>query len=311
VSARGFGWRRTLSGLVAGVAGVTGVVWALRPALTPIDLYVVAILVISAATAVVVSVLAGRMRRRAAEAESLALDVRRFAEEQAALRRVATRVAAGAPPAEVFEAVSAEVAALLGVDGSALTRYEPDGTMTTVSGWTPEGGFSNLGTCYPVEGTVSGVILDTGRPARLDRIADVQGEAHDAAREMGFYSAVGAPLTVDGRLWGVLATASKSEQPLTGLASWRPGGNGEPDVYVVGAAPETVGEVQRRTGSTHVEEPGCTVWVDQAHSFPPGQRLIVPGIRWHTAIAEDTRGQDDSVAHRVHLLRVSLSVPTG
>jgi signal transduction histidine kinase len=141
-------------------------------------------------------------------------ELRRLAAEQAALRRVATLVAAGAPQAEVFEAVSAEVAALIAADGSALTRYEPDGTMTTVSGWTPEGGFSNLGICYPLEGSVSGVILETGRPARVDCIADAQGEAQEAAREMGFYSSVGAPLTVEGRLWGVLAVASKSEKPL-------------------------------------------------------------------------------------------------
>jgi signal transduction histidine kinase len=141
-------------------------------------------------------------------------ELTRLAEEQAALRRVATLIAAGAVPAKVFEAVSTEVATLLGADGSALTRYETDGTMTTVSGWTPEGGFSNLGVRYPLEGTVAGAILDTGRPARVDRIADAQGAAQTAAREMGFHSSVGAPLSVEGRLWGVLAVASKSEQPL-------------------------------------------------------------------------------------------------
>jgi GAF domain-containing protein len=149
-------------------------------------------------------------------ANSQAHDERaQLAEEQAALRRVATLVAArGVGPAEVFEAVSAEVAALIGADGSALIRYEPDGTITTVSGWTPEGGFSNLGVRYPLEGSVSGLILETGRPARVDRIADAQGEAQEAARALGFHSSVGAPLTVDGRLWGVLAVASKSEKPL-------------------------------------------------------------------------------------------------
>ena len=137
----------------------------------------------------------------------------RLAEEQAALRRVATLVAAGAPQAEVFEAVSAEVAALIAADGSALTRYEPDGTITAVSGWTTEGGFSNLGIRYPLDGTVSGVILETGRPARVDHTAEV-GEGPNAAREMGFHSSVGAPITVQGRLWGVLAVVSKSEKPL-------------------------------------------------------------------------------------------------
>jgi signal transduction histidine kinase len=137
-----------------------------------------------------------------------------LAEEQAALRRVATLVAAGAPPAEVFEAVSAEVAALVAADGAALTRYEADGTITTVSGWTTEGGFSNLSTRYALEGSLAGVILETGSPARDDNYAQAPGEAPRAAHEMGFRSAVGAPITVDGRLWGTLAAASKSEQPL-------------------------------------------------------------------------------------------------
>jgi signal transduction histidine kinase len=137
-----------------------------------------------------------------------------LADEQGALRRVATLVAGGATPAEVFEAVSAEVAALIAADGAALTRYEADGTITAVSGWTTEGGFSNLGTRYPLEGSLSGVILETGRPARIDNYAHAPGEAQEAARQMGFHSAVGAPITVDGRFWGVLAAASKSEQPL-------------------------------------------------------------------------------------------------
>jgi GAF domain-containing protein len=142
-------------------------------------------------------------------------ELAQLAEEQAALRRVATLVAAReAAPAEVFEAVSAEVATLIGADGSAVIRYEPDGTITTVSSWTPEGGFSNLDIRYPLEGSVSGAILETGRPARVDRIADAPGEAQAAARALGFQSSVGAPLTVDGRLWGVLAVASKSEKPL-------------------------------------------------------------------------------------------------
>jgi len=141
-------------------------------------------------------------------------ELTRLAEEQAALRRVATLVAAGAPPAEVFEAVSAEVAALMGADGSALTRYEEDGTVTALSGWTTEGGYIYVGRRYQLEGTVSGLIFETGRPARIDTYAEAPGEAPKAAREMGWRSSVGAPITVDGHLWGVLAVTSKSEPQL-------------------------------------------------------------------------------------------------
>jgi signal transduction histidine kinase len=137
-----------------------------------------------------------------------------LADEQAALRRVATLVAAGAPPAEVFEAVSAEVAALIGADGSALTRYEEDGTVTAVSGWTTEGGYNYVGRRYELEGTVSGQIFETGKPGRVDSYVEAPGAAPEAAREMGWHSSVGAPISVNGRLWGVLAVVSKSEQPL-------------------------------------------------------------------------------------------------
>jgi signal transduction histidine kinase len=127
---------------------------------------------------------------------------------------VATLVAAGASPTEVFEAVSAEVATLLPADASALTRYEKDGTVTAVSGWTTEGGYRYVGRRYKLEGTVSSLILETGRPGRVDNYAEAPGEALEAAREMGWRSSVGAPITVEGRLWGTLAVISKTERAL-------------------------------------------------------------------------------------------------
>jgi signal transduction histidine kinase len=141
-------------------------------------------------------------------------ELTRLAEEQAALRRVATLVAAGAPPTEVFEAVSAEVAALLAADGAALTRYEEDGTVTAVSGWTSGGGYRYVGARYPIEGTVAGVIFETGRPGRVANYGVASGQAPEAARELGWHSSVGAPITVEGHLWGALAVASKRQTPL-------------------------------------------------------------------------------------------------
>ncbi len=141
-------------------------------------------------------------------------ELTRLAEEQAALRRVATLVAAGAPPEDVFEAVSAEVGALLPADGSALTRYEEDGTVTALSGWTTEGGYRYVGRRYQTHGTVSGLIFETRRPGRVEYHAEAQGEAAEAAHEMGWRSSVGAPITVEGRLWGTLAVISKNDSPL-------------------------------------------------------------------------------------------------
>ena len=142
-------------------------------------------------------------------------EIARLADEQAALRRVATLVAAGVPQVEVFEAVSTEVAGLIpAADGSALTRFEAEGTVTALSGWTAKGGHTYIGRRYALEGTVSGLIFETGRPGRIENYAEALGEAPQVARDLGWRSSVGAPITVDGRLWGVLAIASMSDKPL-------------------------------------------------------------------------------------------------
>jgi GAF domain-containing protein len=141
-------------------------------------------------------------------------EVGRLAGDQAALRRVATRVAEGAAPAEVFAAVSAEVARLVPADGAALTRFEADGTVTALGGWTRSGGYVYVGKRYAFEGTVSGKVFETRRPARIDDYSHEPGTAAAAGREMGWRSSVGAPITVEGRLWGVLAVVSSNERPL-------------------------------------------------------------------------------------------------
>jgi signal transduction histidine kinase len=70
--------------------------------------------------------LAGVARARAAEAE-------RTAERQAALRRVATAVAQGLPPSDVFSTVTTELAHALSAEHAALFRYEADGTAVLVA----------------------------------------------------------------------------------------------------------------------------------------------------------------------------------
>jgi signal transduction histidine kinase len=147
-----------------------------------------------------------------ANAESRA-GLARLAEEQAALRRVATLVARGTRPDELFAAVTNEVERLLSVDLANLCRYESDGTLTFVasagdrfpvgSRW-PLGGHKNLAT----------LVLETGRPARIDNYADATGPLAADIREQGVRSAVGTPIIVEGRLWGLMAAASCQEPPL-------------------------------------------------------------------------------------------------
>src|SRR5437870_11419587 len=140
----------------------------------------------------------------------------RLAGEQAALRRVATLVARGTPPEEVFATVVDEVGQLLRVDLASICRYESDGTLTFVAAWGrarehfPVGsrrmlGGKNLGT----------IVFETGRPARIDNYADSSsGPIGVAAREAGINSSLAAPIMVEGCLWGVIAAGSILKQPL-------------------------------------------------------------------------------------------------
>jgi signal transduction histidine kinase len=140
-------------------------------------------------------------------------ELRVLAEEQAALRRVATLVARGAPPEDVFAAVTEEVVRLLPVDYAGLGRYESDGTATSVAAWSRTAGVFAVGSRLILGGKdVGTLVFETGRPAR--GYAASSGPLGDAARERGVRSAVGTPIIVEGRLWGVMGAASTQEQPL-------------------------------------------------------------------------------------------------
>ncbi len=126
-------------------------------------------------------------------------DLRRLADEQVALRRVATLIAEEATPTDVFSAVAKEVAETLDVPLTALVRFEPDATATQVGVWGEENPFP-LGTTWPLdEQSVSGQVWHTGRPARVDDYDEISGGiAATLAREAGIHTAIGAPVLVDG-----------------------------------------------------------------------------------------------------------------
>jgi signal transduction histidine kinase len=137
-------------------------------------------------------------------------EVGRLADEQAALRRVATLVAREAPPEEVFAKVAEEVVLLLDAESAWMCCYQPDGTTTIAASR------GKLATGFPVgmrvslEGdTVAGAVLRTGRPARIDDYAEATGSMATYARDLGIRSAVASPIVVDGRLWGAMAAASR------------------------------------------------------------------------------------------------------
>jgi signal transduction histidine kinase len=136
----------------------------------------------------------------------------RLAAEQAALRRVATLVAHGAPPEDVFAAVANEVERLLSVDMANVCRYESDATVTFVASARQR---LPVGSRWPLRETnLATLVFDTGRPARIDKYADATGALAEGIREVGIRSAVGTPIIVEGRLWGFVAAGSSQEQPL-------------------------------------------------------------------------------------------------
>jgi signal transduction histidine kinase len=127
-----------------------------------------------------------------------------LAEEQRALRSLAMLVARGASQSDVFDAVVAETARLLGQQQSSLHRYE-DGYATLVAAYR---GWAEDGMRIPVEGeTVTARVWRTGCAARVDGYDGLAGA--ETAHRQGLTAGAGAPIVVNGRLWGLIAVAAR------------------------------------------------------------------------------------------------------
>jgi signal transduction histidine kinase len=150
-----------------------------------------------------------------ANAESRA-GLARLAEEQAALRRVATLVARGTAPDQVFAAVLDEVGHLLPVQVAGMGRYGSDESLTFVAAW---GGSRNpfpAGSRHMLGGSNLGtIVFKTGRSARIDHYTETSsGPLGVGVRDAGIQSSVATPIIVDGRLWGLIVAGSFLEEPL-------------------------------------------------------------------------------------------------
>ncbi|MFD9667884.1 GAF domain-containing protein [Rhodococcus sp. NPDC059968] len=174
--------------------------------------------------ALLANILAGQARLRAAEAdhrrreaEASRDELSVLADQQAALRRVATLVARGATPSEVFAAVAGELARCLHVVNAGLLRYEADGTAIVVA-VQYEPGITTMpvtGERIPLAGdNVGARVLHTGRAARIDSHEDASGPEAARIRAEGIHSIVGVPIIVDGRLWGSAIVGSRRPEPM-------------------------------------------------------------------------------------------------
>jgi PAS domain S-box-containing protein len=139
-----------------------------------------------------------------------------LAEEQAALRRVATLVARESPPAETFAVVAEEVARLLGVEDTTIFRYEDDWTATVVADRAGDREVPlAIGSRMSLEGeSATALVRRTGRPARVDDFSTATGPLADYTRDAGIGSSVASPIVVNGRLWGAVVAATRDEEPM-------------------------------------------------------------------------------------------------
>jgi hypothetical protein len=142
---------------------------------------------------------------------------RQLAAEQAALRRLSTLVARGVEPSEVFEAVVKEMRRCLLVERAGLFRYETSGELTllAVDYRSPAPLKWPVGTRTPMDGnTLATMVHRTGRPARMDSYENVSGSIAALTRAMGLRAAVGMPIVLDGRVWGLAAVGSAEPGPM-------------------------------------------------------------------------------------------------
>jgi PAS domain S-box-containing protein len=157
--------------------------------------------------------------RRQAEAE-----VERLADEQAALRRVATLVARDVSQAEIFEAIAEEAARLFGTGDIGMVRYEDDRYLVVVAS---AGMFKDIfptGSRQPLGGeNAASRVFETGQPARIDDYVDASGPIAEAVRPAGLRSAVASPIMVEGQLWGAMITGTTGEEPLARDTEFRLG----------------------------------------------------------------------------------------
>lgn len=164
--------------------------------------------------ALLANVLGSQARLRAAEARRATRQVSQLAQGQAALRRVATLVARGVSAEAIFAAVADEVANALGVGNATLLRYLDTDVGEIVAAHDDRANKMPVGARLTLEGdNVAALVQHTGAAARMDSHAQAKGSTAALIRQLGLVSGVGAPIVVDGRLWGTAVVAFAGADP--------------------------------------------------------------------------------------------------
>jgi transcriptional regulator with GAF, ATPase, and Fis domain len=147
----------------------------------------------------------------------LSAEYRRLAAEQAGLRRLATLVARGVEPLQVFDAVADQLRRCVPADTAGLWRFDTADEITIVAAAAHPAALAKwpVGTRTRVQGTtIAELVQRTGQPARIDDYAHVAGAIAARVRSVGVRAAVGVPVIVDGRVWGLAAVGSMQCGPM-------------------------------------------------------------------------------------------------
>ena len=155
--------------------------------------------------------IAGAPEPSASDPPDVLQQYRRLVAEQAALRRVATLVARSVEPSAVFGAVAEEMRRCVNAFTAGLWRFESGGEFTMLGAAADPTALAKwpVGTRTPMEGnTIATEVQRSCRPARIDSYDNVAGSTAARVREVGVRAAVGVPVIVDGRVWGLAAVGS-------------------------------------------------------------------------------------------------------
>jgi signal transduction histidine kinase len=136
-------------------------------------------------------------------------ELRRLAGEQAARRRVATLVARGVSPGEVFSAVAEEVGRLFDAQATTIGRLEPDGTMAIVASSGTVRDELPVGSRLQLESELAlTAVVRTGRSARVEGYSRASESVSRRMQRLGIHCTVAVPITLEGSLWGSIAAGA-------------------------------------------------------------------------------------------------------
>jgi signal transduction histidine kinase len=151
---------------------------------------------------------------------SARVKLQRLVGEQAAMRHVATLVAEGSSPSDLFAAVARAVAEAIDVDAISVERIDPD-RSTTVIASLGAAKFA-IGSRWPLDDSgLHAPVIASGRPARVDDVSVLSGPVGIALGDSAIRSLVAAPILVDGAVWGLIWVGGKRPEPLSAATETR------------------------------------------------------------------------------------------